>query len=75
MVLHDARHTATTRLRQAGLDLATIQSVTGHSDKTMVLYYSHATLASRERAAAALEAYAGDPGPPESQQGVPEFVN
>lgn len=75
LVLHDARHTATTQLLQAGLDLATIQAITGHSDKTMVLYYSHATLASRERAAAALEAYAGDPGPAEPQEGVSEFVN
>ena len=74
-VLHDARHTATTQLLQAGLDLATIQAITGHSDKTMVLYYSHATPASRERAAAALEAYAGDPGPAEPQEGVPEYVN
>lgn len=75
LVLHDARHTATTQLLQAGLDLATIQAITGHSDKTMVLYYSHATPASRERAAAALEAYAGDPGPAEPQQDVPEYVN
>jgi integrase len=75
LVLHDARHTATTRLLQAGVDVATIQSITGHSDKTMVLYYSHATSESRERAAAALEAYAGDLGPAEPQEGVPEYVN
>jgi integrase len=75
IVLHDARHTATTQLLQAGLDLATIQSITGHSDKTMVLYYSHATPASRERAAAALEAYAGDPVPAEPGQDVSEYVN
>lgn len=60
LVLHDARHTATTRMLQAGLDLATIQSVTGHSDKSMVLYYSHATPETSARAADVLEAYAGD---------------
>ena len=60
VVLHDARHTATTRMLQAGLDLATIQSVTGHSDKSMVLYYSHATPETSARAADVLEAYAGD---------------
>jgi integrase len=59
-VPHDARHTATTRMIQAGLDLATIQSVTGHADKTMVLYYSHATPESKARASEVLEAYAGD---------------
>ncbi|MDQ3919970.1 MAG: site-specific integrase [Acidobacteriota bacterium] len=75
LVLHDARHTATTQLLQAGLDLATIQSVTGHSDKVMVLYYSHASQASRERAAAALEAYAGDPGPAEPQPDASEYFN
>jgi integrase len=75
MVLHDARHTATTKLLQAGLDLATIQAITGHSDKTMVLYYSHATIESREKAAAALEAYAGDTGPTESGQDVSEYIN
>lgn len=76
LVMHDARHTATTRLLQAGVDVATVQSVTGHSDKTMVLYYAHATTSSRERAAAALEAYAGNPGPAEPQEeDVPEYVN
>lgn len=65
LVLHDARHTATTRMLQGGIDLSTIQSFTGHSDKTMVLYYSHATPESRARAAAVLEGYAGNsnPGP------------
>jgi integrase len=60
LTFHDARHTATTRMLQAGLDLATIQSVTGHSDKSMVLYYSHATPETSARASDVLEAYAGD---------------
>jgi integrase len=59
LILHDARHTATTRMLQAGVDLSTIGSITGHSDKNLILYYGHATAASRARAAAVLEEYAG----------------
>ena len=56
--MHDARHTATTDLLQAGIDLSTIQSITGHSDRTMILYYSHPTGDSLERAAKALDTVA-----------------
>lgn len=52
---HDARHTVTTRLLEAGVDIATVQSITGHADKTMVLYYSHPSRESRRRASTALE--------------------
>jgi len=54
--MHDTRHTATTDMLQAGIDLATIQSITGHSDRTMILYYSHPTGESRARAANVLNA-------------------
>lgn len=75
LTLHDARHTVTTRLLQAGVDPSTVQAITGHSDQQMVLYYSHATPESRRRAAAALEDYAGDTVPAEPRQDVPEFIN
>lgn len=52
--MHDCRHTATTDLLQAGIDLSTVQSITGHSDRTMILYYSHPTGESLERAARVL---------------------
>lgn len=52
---HDSRHTATTALLHAGTDLATVQSITGHSMDVMTLRYGHATLKSRQRAIAALE--------------------
>ena len=55
IILHDARHTFTTKLQQAGIDLATIQSFTGHSDKELVMRYSHARPESRERAMQAIE--------------------
>jgi integrase len=37
-VTHDARHTAVTRMLQAGRELATIGSITGHKDKTLILH-------------------------------------
>lgn len=56
--MHDCRHTATTDLLQAGIDLSTVQAITGHSDRTMILYYSHPTGESLERAAKVLNAVA-----------------
>jgi integrase len=49
-VLHDARHTAVTRMLQAGHDLATVGDVVGHSKDTMTLSYAHSTLDSKRRA-------------------------
>lgn len=59
LLQRDARHTVTTKLLHAGVDLSTIQTVTGHTDKTMVLYYGHGTPETKARAAAVLEAFAG----------------
>ena len=58
-VTHDARHTAVTRMLQAGVDLATIGSITGHGDRTMILRYGHATTESQRRAIQVLENFAG----------------
>jgi integrase len=55
LTLHDARHSATTRMLQAGVDLDTVGSITGHSDRALILYYGHATRDSKRRAAEALE--------------------
>ena len=52
---HDARHTAVTRMLQAGIDLATVGSITGHSDKTLILHYSHATRESKRIAGKVLD--------------------
>jgi integrase len=60
LVLHDARHTATTRMLQAGVDPATVGSITGHTDKSVILYYSHATADSRRKAVSVLEEFAGN---------------
>jgi integrase len=54
-VTHDARHTAVTRMLQAGVDLSTIGAITGHSDTQLILHYSHATRESRKVATSVLE--------------------
>ncbi|HJM52326.1 MAG TPA: tyrosine-type recombinase/integrase, partial [Alphaproteobacteria bacterium] len=38
---HVMRHTAITRLVQAGVDLPTIQTISGHKTLAMVLRYAH----------------------------------
>jgi site-specific recombinase XerD len=38
---HTMRHTAITRLVRAGVDLPTIQRISGHRTLTMVLRYTH----------------------------------
>lgn len=52
--MHSTRHTATTRLLRAGHDVATVQEIVGHSDRTMTLFYSHASAKSRKRAVESL---------------------
>jgi len=59
-VTHDARHTAVTRMLQAGRDLATIGSITGHADKTLILHSGHASTESRDKAMDVLEGFAGN---------------
>jgi integrase len=58
-VTHDTRHTAVTYLMQAGHDLKTVGALTGHSDKTMVMLYSHATKQTVNSAYDALESFVG----------------
>lgn len=54
-ITHDARHTAVTRMLQAGVDLSTVGAITGHSDSQLILHYSHATRESRKQAVSVLE--------------------
>jgi integrase len=48
--MHSTRHTATTRMLRAGNDIATVQEIVGHSDRTMTLIYSHASDETKKRA-------------------------
>jgi len=59
LVLHDARHTATTHLLENGVSPATAREWMGWSMSTYVLYYSHASMQSRVQAGEALERLAG----------------
>jgi integrase len=54
-ITHDARHTAVTRMLQAGVDLSTVGAITGHTDANLILHYSHATRESRKKATSILE--------------------
>jgi len=60
LVLHDARHTATTHLLESNVSPKTVQEWMGWSDKAFVLYYSHASKESREAAGKSLEKLAGE---------------
>ncbi|MDP6270090.1 MAG: tyrosine-type recombinase/integrase, partial [Alphaproteobacteria bacterium] len=51
---HVMRHTAITRLVQAGVDLPTIQKISGHKTLAMVLRYTHVHGQHIDRAISAL---------------------
>lgn len=57
-VFHDCRHTATTAMLHDNHDIATIQSITGHSTQAMLLHYGHASARSRQTAIDSLERFA-----------------
>jgi integrase len=54
---HDLRHTAATRMAEAGVDIRMIAELLGHSTIQMTMRYAHATDDAKRRAAEALEAY------------------
>lgn len=55
---HDLRHTAGTRLAEAGVDAFTIKDILGHASIQTSAIYVHATNEGKKRAVAALEHYA-----------------
>lgn len=55
IILHDTRHSFITKLQQSGIDLATIQAFSGHSDRELVMRYSHARPESRKKAMEAID--------------------
>lgn len=59
LVLHDARHTATTYMLESGVSPATTREWMGWSEASFVLYYSHASKKQREKAGRSLERMAG----------------
>ncbi|HXQ14978.1 MAG TPA: site-specific integrase [Caulobacteraceae bacterium] len=61
---HTMRHTAITRLVQAGIDLPTIQRISGHKTLAMVLRYAHSSGAHIDAAMAALNGTTPEPEEP-----------
>ena len=55
VVIHSLRHTALSRMAEAGIDLRTIMEVSGHSSLSMLERYTHPT---EQRKAAALNTFA-----------------
>jgi integrase len=51
---HAMRHTAITKLVQSGVDLPTVQSISGHKTLTMVLRYTHVHGSDIDKAIAAI---------------------
>jgi site-specific recombinase XerD len=59
VVRHTFRHTAVTHLVQAGVDLPTVQKISGHKTLSMVARYAHANGAHIDAAMAQLETRIG----------------
>jgi len=60
---HTLRHTAITRAVEAGVDLATVQQISGHRTLSMVLRYAHIHGQHIDKAIAALERLANHVAP------------
>jgi integrase len=60
---HDLRHTAATRMGEAGIDPFTIAAILGHKSIAMTASYTHATQQAKRRAVAALENAGVESGP------------
>lgn len=54
---HDLRHTAATRMADAGADAFTLMKILGHSDIRMTARYTHATDAALKRAVTNLDVF------------------
>ena len=52
---HDLRHTAATRMGEAGIDPFTIAAISGHKSIAMTASYTHATQQAKRRAVAVLD--------------------
>ena len=61
---HTMRHTAITRLVEAGIDLPTIQRISGHKTLAMVLRYAHVSGAHVDAAMQALDRTSPEPRAP-----------
>jgi integrase len=69
---HVMRHTAITRLVQAGVDIPTIQRISGHKTVGMVLHYTHVHGVHIDNAIQALDGFSGTIAPGLHTPAVPE---
>ena len=53
--LHDLRHTAASKMVEAGVDLVTVKEILGHSSIEMTIRYAHPTPENKRRAVEKLE--------------------
>ena len=52
---HDLRHTAASKMVEAGVDLVTVKEILGHSSIEMTIRYAHPTSENKRRAVEKLE--------------------
>jgi len=72
---HVMRHTAITALVQAGVDLPTVQRISGHKTMAMVLRYSHVHGSHIDRAIAAIGRTLPEPGENEAGSAVTQELH
>jgi len=58
---HDLRHTAATKMLSAGIPVATVMQIMGHTEFDQTLYYNHTPAEERMRAVLALSGSTGKP--------------
>lgn len=58
--LYDIRHTALSRMAMAGIDLATLKEIAGHSQIQMTMRYIHPTAEHRRRVVEKFETFCAD---------------
>ena len=58
--LYDMRHTALSRMAMAGIDLATLKEIAGHSQIQMTMRYIHPTVDHRRRVVEKFETFCAD---------------
>jgi integrase len=61
---HDLRHTAATRMIEAGIDIAAVREILGHADIRMTARYAHATSEAKRRAVDKLAEFGAAGGAP-----------
>lgn len=70
--LHDLRHTALTKMAEAGVPESTMLALAGHMSRAMLERYSHIRMAAKRQAVEALSLTPKPAPTPQSSDGVPK---